>query len=322
MMLIDLHCDTIEKLARPFGRGSLERNPYGVDLARLREADALVQCFSMYFYTGAIPAPLRERASFWMADRRLDVWERERDRCPKKPRLIETAEDLSRCQREKRVGALLTLEDAVPVGSSLEKLHHFYRRGIRLITFTWNFENAAGYPNSARADIMERGLKPFGFLLLEEMERLGMIADVSHLSDGGFWDVARHSRKPFIASHSNARAVTPHPRNLTDEMIRAVADAGGVIGLNFCPKFLGTGRESRILDMLRHIRHIYRVGGAEVLAIGTDFDGITGRLQIPGTEKLYRLSDALKKHGMPSGVLEKMWGRNALRVMKEVLRAE
>src|SRR5699024_7042079 len=114
-------------------------------------------------------------------------------------------------------------------GTSLRRLHEFYDAGVRLITLTWNYENAAGYPNSRDSSVMRKGLKPFGKVLIEEMNDLGMIIDVSHLSDGGFWDVARRSKKPFIASHSNARAVTSHPRNLTDEMIRAIAEKGGVI---------------------------------------------------------------------------------------------
>ena len=93
-----------------------------------------------------------------------------------------------------------------------EKLQHFYNRGIRLITLTWNYENEIGYPNSNDPGVMASGLKSFGFQALEEMNRLGIIVDVSHLSDGGFWDVAKHTQKPFIASHSNARSITVHPR--------------------------------------------------------------------------------------------------------------
>lgn len=321
MRLIDLHCDTIGKLSGPLHRGTLAENPYSVDLARLQKEDSLLQCFSTFFHTGYIPKPVRESAAFCMANRRIDVFERQLAACRGRMVHVRSFSDLERCAREDRVGALLTLEDGVPIGKRLERLRHFYDRGIRLVTLTWNYENAIGFPNSGRTWIMNSGLKPFGFEAVEEMERLGILVDVSHLSDGGFWDVARVCKKPFIASHSNARAVTNHPRNLTDEMIRAVAEKGGVIGLNFCPKFLEEGSSvSRISDMLRHVLHIYRTGGEDVLAVGTDFDGIRGKLQIAGTQDMRLLSDALRKHRMPQRALDKMWGGNALRVLRETLK--
>lgn len=319
MRLIDLHCDTLGKLAPPWGRGNLQKNPYAVDAGRLSQAEVLVQCFSTYFPTGWMPGAVRETLSRRIADRRIDLFERELRACGDLL-LVRGRADLARCEQEGKTGALLTMEDGVPLGGSLAGLRHFYGRGIRLITLTWNYENAIGYPNSARSEVMRKGLKPFGIELVGEMNRMGVLVDVSHLSDGGFWDVAHHCRGPFVASHSNARAVTAHPRNLTDEMIRAIADHGGVIGLNFCPKFLGTDRTSRISHMLRHIQHIYRTGGEDVLAIGTDFDGIHGRLQIAGVQDIHLLRAALRNHKMPERVIEKMWSGNALRVLREVLR--
>lgn len=131
--------------------------------------------------------------------------------------------------------------------------------------------------------------------------------------------MARRSKKPFIASHSNARAVTSHPRNLTDEMIRAIAEKGGVIGLNFCPGFLSSRNISTINGMLRHIHHIYQVGGEDVLALGSDLDGISGRIQLDSCDKIPLLAGALKRYKMSDRVLEKMWNKNALRVFREVL---
>ncbi|MDO4276406.1 MAG: dipeptidase [Eubacteriales bacterium] len=317
--MIDLHCDTISKLSKPWNKGSLLKNKYSVDVERLEKSGGLIQCFSTFFFSGMIPGRLREQCSYPIANRRIDVFEENISLC--KGRLIHVKDfsDIEQCLKNKKVGGLLTLEDGVPVGDSMDKLHHFYQRGIRLITLTWNYENAIGHPNSANPQKMEEGLKPFGLDMLEEMNRLGIVVDVSHLSDGGFWDVAKYSRKPFIASHSNARSVTAHPRNLTDEMIRTIADKGGVIGLNFCPRFLGEDKISRISHMLRHVKHIYDVGGEDVLALGTDFDGIVGTLQIKSCDQLNLLSDALKKHKMPARVVDKMWQENALRVFKETL---
>lgn len=320
--MIDLHCDTIARLAKPLHRGNLVRNPYDVDLERLEAAGSQVQYFSTFFSSGLIPKAFREDLSFRIANHRIDVFEANVRRCEGRLIPVHSFSDVEKCLAEKKVGGLLTLEDGVPVGSSMDKLHHFYNRGVRLITLTWNHENAIGYPNSSDQDIMSNGLKPFGLEMIDEMNKLGMIVDVSHLSDGGFWDVARHCKKPFIASHSNSRSETVHPRNLTDAMIETIAEKGGVIGLNFYPLFLGADKKGSISNMLRHIKHIYKVGGEDVLALGTDFDGFKARpqnIQIKGCEDLHLLKEALQKHKMSERVIDKMWNGNALRVMKEVL---
>lgn len=317
--MIDLHCDTVSKLASVFHRGDLMHNPYSVDVERLEKAGALIQCFSTFFDVGKYGTTRRDEKAYVTANHMIDVFEKNLRQCHDKVIFVKKCEDIWQCMDTGKTGALLTMEDGTPVGNSLEKLQHFYNRGIRLITLTWNYENEIGYPNSNDPGVMASGLKSFGFQALEEMNRLGIIVDVSHLSDGGFWDVAKHTQKPFIASHSNARSITVHPRNLTDSMITAIAEKGGVIGLNFCPDFLGTDGKSSIAHMLQHIQHIYQVGGEDVLALGTDFDGIEGKLQIKSCDELYKLREALLQHKMPERVIDKMWQGNALRVMKDIL---
>lgn len=201
-----------------------------------------------------------------------------------------------------------------------------YKKGVRLITLTWNHENCIGYPNSDNADIMAKGLKKTGIEVVERMNELGMIVDVSHLSDGGFYQVAElmaKAKRPFVASHSNSRAVTGHPRNMTDQMIRMLAAQGGVMGLNLAPHFLDdTQRKdgsSRIADMVKHILHIRSVGGADVLAIGSDFDGIEGQLEVKRPQDFEMLWSEIAKAGVSSSELEKMWQGNGLRVLSELL---
>ena len=138
--------------------------------------------------------------------------------------------------------------------------------GVRLITLTWNDENSLGYPHTFRGNRGKWGLKPFGKEAVSYMETLGIVPDVSHLSDDGFYDVADVTKKPFVASHSNCRALSPASRNLTDEMIRILAERGGVAGLNFYPGFLNreqTDQESRIACMCDHVEHMRNVGGIE-----------------------------------------------------------
>ena len=199
-----------------------------------------------------------------------------------------------------------------------------------LRNLTWNSRMAARnrpavkvrYPNSFEAKEMEKGLTEFGKEALPYMEDLGMLVDVSHLSDGGFWDVAHLSRRPFIAAHSNCRTLNPHPRSMTDEMIRVLADQGGVMGLNFCPAFLTGDVEQNncSVDALAdQLRHRINVGGLECAAIGTDFDGIGGDLEIPSADHMPIFFDALLRRGFTPYELDRICYLNVERVFQETI---
>jgi membrane dipeptidase len=169
---------------------------------------------------------------------------------------------------------------------------------------------------------MSRGLKEFGIEAVKYMNKIGMIIDVSHLSDGGFYDVAEYSEKPFVASHSNVRNLASYQRNLKDDMIKKIAEKGGIIGLNFAPKLLNenaSNKDSRIKEMIKHLNYIKNVGGESVLALGSDFDGIHGNLEIERSNKMPLLFKALKKNGWSDDLIDKFRVENALRVIKEVL---
>ena len=136
----------------------------------------------------------------------------------------------------------------------------------------------------------------------------GMIVDVSHLSDGGFYDVAGLLKGPFVASHSNSRSLCPHPRNLTDDMLRILGEHGGLAGLNFCPRFLRPDQNaSEIDDMVRHIRHMVNEAGLEAVGLGSDLDGISGDLEISNIRQIPLLERALKKSGFPESAIEKVF---------------
>ena len=200
-----------------------------------------------------------------------------------------------------------------------------------MIALTWNFENGIGYPNftpskDSNEDILrktdkERGLTDFGIEYVRKMEELGMIVDVSHLSDKGFYDVLKYTTKPFVASHSNARAVCSVARNLDDEMIKLLAQRGGVMGLNYCSAFIEENDEgyTPIECMVKHIRHIADVGGIDCIGLGSDFDGIESRLEIRDASGLPKFYEALKKY-FSEEEIEKIFYKNVLRVYKEVLK--
>ncbi len=205
----------------------------------------------------------------------------------------------------------------------LENIKRFYDMGVRVLSLTWNAPNCFGFPNSTDPEIMSKGLTDFGKDAIIYMQELGMLVDVSHLSDGGFYDVANICKKPFVATHSNCRSLSPHQRNLTDDMLRVLGDAGGVTGINLGPEFLNadiTCKDSTAALMAAHARHMANHGGVGCVALGSDFDGVEGSLQISDPTKMELLADALKAEGFTSSEIDQIaWG-NAMRVLEEAVK--
>lgn len=316
MGIIDLHCDTIKKIYE-LQEENLYENSYSVDIKKLICGKVDVQFFAMFLNKARIE------------EQRLDIYEytkefykvfaKEMEENQNYIKLAKNDSDVKANRKKGILSAFLTIEEGHFLEGKIERLEEFYELGLRLITLTWNYENCIGYPNSYNHNDMKRGLKEFGFQVVEKMNELGMIIDVSHLSDGGFYDCIKHSKKPIIASHSNARAITNVPRNLTDEMMSLLADKGGIMGLNFCPHFLGDGETSRVEDMVRHVKHIKNKAGIDVLALGTDFDGIDGELEIGNISEINKLLIALERAGFRTNEIEKISYLNAERIIKECL---
>ncbi len=212
---------------------------------------------------------------------------------------------------------LLTLEDCGAVQSRHERIDALYAAGARLAAPIWNDENCFGTPNAPHPQ--PYGLTPFGIEAVSHFEKIGIIVDVSHMSDEAFWDVFRTAQKPFIASHSNARAICAHPRNLTDDMLRALADAGGVCGLNFYPIFVTGSYACTAAQVALHAAHIKKTAGCETIAIGSDFDGFKGDNEIKDISELHLLETELKKNGFSTAEIENIFYKNALRVFHECL---
>ena len=178
--------------------------------------------------------------------------------------------------------------------------------------------NELSFPHN-KVEYREKGLTDFGREVVHKMNELGMLVDVSHISDGGFYEIAKISSKPIIATHSNSRAMMNHSRNLTDDMIKVLANKGGVTGINFFHLFLSDKSESKLEDMVRHIKHIVNVGGIDVVSLGSDFDGIDSKVEIEDISQMGKLYEPLKKEGFSEDDIEKIYYKNALRVIKEVL---
>ena len=338
MRWIDMHCDTVSEIYKN-RKGTLMKNTLCVDMERLERAGAQMQFFACFVNLKDYRTDLRyadekktKNPGIYIqnADGTGEDKESE-DRAYKAVRrMISYAkEEIDRCNQADRkikqqntcfLNPVLTVEEGGVLGGKTERIDELYEEGVRLMTLTWNYENCIGYPNSRNAQEMQKGFKSFGQQVVEEMNERGMLVDVSHLSDGGFWDCIRLSKKPIIASHSNARALCAHPRNLSDEMLCALGECGGVVGLNFYPQFLQSNRSAEVLDIAKHGMHILQKAGEDSVALGTDFDGFeAGQNWLRGIEEIECVWDALKKAGMTERQLDKLSYQNVKRVLGEVL---
>lgn len=322
MNFIDLHCDTLYEMLSGEKQQNLKKNTLKVDLEKLRKADCAAQFFACFICMDEFLGKSRYDQAYEYVRRMVTCLKKQIWMYPEDLSLACNGKDLRKNQSENKISAFLTLEEGGVISGKIERIQELYDMGIRLITLTWNYENCIGYPNSADQTVMRKGLKPFGIDVVTEMERLGVLVDVSHLSEGGFWDVIRIAKHPPVASHSNARALLDHPRNLSDEQIRALASKGGIAGLNFYPHFLGTEKDSMIEKMVRHIQHMFRTGGEEFVAVGTDFDGfhVKEEMEIRDVGEVGRLWDALEKKGFTQRQIDKIRYGNARRLIETEMK--
>ncbi len=331
MKVADMHCDTIAEIYYALRDGKdcgLAKNSLHMDLAKMIKGDYLVQNFAMFVSIRNYENPLEHCLEL------IDEFYNQMEMNQDKISLALNYDDIIRNQAAGKMSALLTIEEGGVTKCNLAHLRNFYRLGVRMLTLTWNYENGIGYPNfkMIEGEIPDfktpntiSGLTEFGIEFIHEMERLGMIIDVSHLSDAGFYQVLENTTKPFVASHSNARTKCNHVRNLSDDMIRKLADRGGVVGMNYCPSFLDDAEDEKnavgtIAAIVDNIKYITSVGGYECLGLGSDFDGIPVHKDLPDASYMPLLAEALSKEGMKQHEIEAIFYKNVLRVYKDVLK--
>lgn len=322
-MFIDMHCDTLMKLAGRSIQGDLRSCPdVAVDFKRLIESKAMIQFFAIFMLSERTfrkyDIPLMDDRTY-ICDR-VAYLKKYVDQESDHIVLVDELSKLEQVGGTDKVGVLLTVEDGRYIENELARVEFLYGLGIRLVGLLWNEENSLGFPNSRDGAVNSKGLKPMGIETVREMNRLGMVVDTSHLNDAGFYDVAKYSTKPFVASHSNCRALADHPRNMTDDMLRVLADKGGVAGLNYMPEFLRVGSSvSAVEDMVLHAKHMKQVAGIDSIALGSDLDGIHGDLEISACDGHGKLFEALSQAGFSDEEVEKIAFKNVRRLLKDVL---
>ncbi|MFO7154910.1 MAG: dipeptidase [Caldicoprobacter oshimai] len=309
--VIDGHCDTISKLDDV---NALEcPNNNHVSLSRLYEGRVGIQFFAVWI------DPLSTDKCLHSGLQLIDRYKRMLDTYAAHFHPILRLADAKDALEAGKIGALLTVEGGDVLEGSLSNLEVLYKAGVRLLTLTWNHSNQIA---GAAMDAHSRyGLTPFGTEVVKTMNDLGMIVDVSHASEEAFWDVMEISKQPVIASHSNAKAVCPHPRNLDDEQIKAIASKGGVIGINFYPLFLSKTEDAGIVDIIKHIEYIASLVGTDCIAFGSDFDGIETLPQgIEGPQSFPIIVEELLKLNYSEEDVHKICHNNFLRVMEKILK--
>jgi membrane dipeptidase len=306
--VVDLHCDTVLRwYAR---KGSLRASGRGghIDLPKLRAGGVGVQVFALYVAPRFAPDRSHRRAQALLAAFTAQVAAHE-----SQIGVATSVAEIRRLQRAGKVAAVLSIENGDAIEDDIDLLAPFHGAGIRMMSLTWN-------PSNRLADgAMEHrhgGLTPFGRRVVGRMQELGIILDVSHLSEESFWDVHRMTRGPLIASHSDAADIEPHPRNLRNDQIRALADRGGVIGINFYPGFLG---EPTLERAAAHIDHMVKHGGVGCVAMGSDFDGISSTPRgLENASTFPAIGRALRRRGYSPEEIARIMGGNALRVFRAV----
>lgn len=320
---IDLHCDTLTDWIDRGEILGLNHLPDKMcDLDRLYETGVRAQMFAIFFPPPCHqPRPLTDQEIF---DTSWQILQEAARRHSRRFALATSPEQIQVNFAQGKVSGILSIEDGRMVQGKLEQLDWLYQKGVRCMALTWNFgdvniPNCFGAPNSP--EFQQVGLTDFGKEAVGYMQQLGMLVDVSHLSDGGFWDVVSHTDRPFIASHSNCRSLCPLLRNLSDPMIRALADRGGVSGVNFCPDLVKLGAtQCSAQELAAHVLHFVQVGGEDCVALGTDFDGIGGQVEVDEPGKMHLLFRALRQQGMTPRQLDKFCYGNALRVFQDAMK--
>ncbi len=326
VILIDTHNDTPSFTVDGADINSAPKNY--TDIPRLKQGGVGAVFFSVYVAATYVEGNHSANRALQMIDTvQHDII----DRYPDTFQQALTADDIERAHKHGKIAALMGIEGGHSIEDSPRLLRDYYRLGVRYMTLThWNtnsWADSSGDINNPQIQ-HHNGLTPLGKNIVQEMNRLGMMVDISHVADKTFYDALEASQAPLIASHSACRAISNMPRNMTDDMIRALARKGGVIQMNFYCPFLSQKSadapkdkpvRATIADLIANIDHVRDIAGMEAIGLGTDFDGITCSPEgLDDVGKFPNLTRALLEHGYSERDIKKIYGGNTLRLMRTV----
>lgn len=305
MRYFDLHCDTLVTCLE--AKKSLLKNDLHVSVEKGDRYTPYIQCAAIW-----LPDKVRGAAAEKWFDDHADLFDREA--ATGAFTVIRDGKDIEAMENKQGTGLMLTVEGSAVLAGKLENVKHLRDRGVRMMTLTWNGSNEVG------SGIMSGdsfGLTPFGKMAVKEMEQLGIAIDISHASEKLFYDVVENTERPFVASHSNAKALCKHPRNLTDEQIKVMCQRDCLVGLNYFKAFLNDEPDmADVEDLFRHAEHFLSLGGANILAMGSDFDGSTMPHGITGLESIEDIANVFLRHNLPEALVNKIFFDNAAEFFK------
>lgn len=302
----DAHCDTLSRCEKRGCR--LTKNDGQLDLERLGEFRRAAQCFAI-FHDLAEPA---EGGMLAECRRQQALFVQEMAANAELVRPCRSGQDIRSANTGGRIAALLTCEGAELLDCDPANLSWAQEVGIRIVNLTWNYANAVAGSHKRQP---ESGLSELGQDFVREAQRRDIFLDVSHCSDAAFWDLMKLTEKPVVATHSCARSVCAHSRNLSDDMFRAILETGGFVGVNLYASFISAEENTSIDDVLRHFDRFLELGGEKHIGLGADLDGcdrLAGGLR--GVEDMPRLWEALRAHGYDETLLEDIFYNNLLRL--------
>lgn len=308
--VFDLHCDTALELLGKDLRSpkSLKKNDLHIDLERAKKLPGYCQCFACF--TTPYMREWMQVSPEMVFQLELDVILAELERNKRTMSLVYNAEDVRKNLEKGKMSAILTIEGPAGFGFDPELLEDLYKVGFRISSLGWNEQNPLTGSHKTGG-----GLTDMGREYVKTAQKLGMIIDVSHISDEGFWDIMKVTEKPIVATHSNSRAVCDNSRNLTDDMFRAIVETGGVAGFNQCAPFVG---EKPNLDTIcDHILHFLELDpDGTHIALGGDLDGCE---ELPegfdGIQSYPAMAQRLLERGVDEKLLHNIFWNNALDVM-------
>lgn len=308
MFFADLHCDTLGLLndCDFFDANSLNNISY----------DKLVSG-NVKFQTFAVCVPCKDNES---SHKRGTQFILNYKKIISDSRIIPITDknSLKLCENYENIGAILALEGCDMLEGDITELYRAYDAGVRILSLTWNNSNSF----SGGIGDNSFGLTAVGRKLVSECENLGILIDVSHISEKGFWDIANIAAKPFVATHSNAKAICDNKRNLDNEQLFAIKKSGGCVGINFYPPFLSNTSKATIDSVIAHIDYISGLIGPQYVALGSDFDGVCDNLSegISGPQDFFKIYEGLLKLNYSQEDAENICGKNFIRILSTVLK--
>lgn len=303
MPVFDLHCDTLTAFMSPLRCRDTLDDPCSAFALSKVQTIPWCQCCAVFVPDGLTP---QEALGYYRFHR--NSFRRQVKDCHDKASACTSGEEVTAAWEQKKTALVLTVENGSLLGAGLEHVEELCRDGAKMLTLTWNGENALGSGHET-----DHGLTPLGREAVLALEEADIVVDVSHLNDAGFRDVLDTAQKPFAASHSNARCICPHRRNLEDWQIREMVMRNCIIGLNYYSPFLRCdGTDADFDDLYRHICHFLELGAEDSLALGSDFDGADLPPCLDDCTKVPALGEYLLDRGLGRPLVEKLFWKNAL----------